>query len=271
MNTFSRRLSSLLHDICPLPIEGAIDRPIASLILDSRQVKKNDLFIAVKGTQADGRNYIDQAIAKGAIAILLDADNTHEVITWRESVPLIPIYHLSAKLGQLAARFYDHPVRHLRMMGVTGTNGKTSCTHFIAQALQSLQHPCGIIGSLGNGFYGALGPVGLTTPDPISLHAELHAFRMQHAEAVAMEVSSHSIDQGRVNDIPFEVGIFTNLTQDHLDYHGDMQTYANVKRRFLAEMPVKHLILNVDDAYGKRWQHELRGQKSIFAYSTQPT
>jgi UDP-N-acetylmuramoyl-L-alanyl-D-glutamate--2,6-diaminopimelate ligase len=153
------------------------------------------------------------------------------------------------------------------MFGVTGTNGKTSCTHFIAQSLQALGMPAGVIGTLGSGLYGALGQAGLTTPDAITLQAILSFLVNQGAKAVAMEVSSHSIDQHRVNGIEFEVGIFTNLTQDHLDYHGDLETYASVKKRFLAEMPVNHVIINADDSYGLKWLTELASQKSVFAYS----
>ncbi|TAK72480.1 MAG: UDP-N-acetylmuramoyl-L-alanyl-D-glutamate--2,6-diaminopimelate ligase [Gammaproteobacteria bacterium] len=260
-------LSTLLTPFFSLPTD--MDRDISRLILDSRQIQPNDAFIAIKGTQSDGRAYIDKAITQGAIAILVDAEVPNESLSWRENIPLIPIQHLQNKLGELAARFYHHPANHLYMIGVTGTNGKTSCTHFIAQILQRLHTPCGIIGTLGSGFYGALGTVGLTTPDAITLQALLADFQAQHAKAIAMEVSSHSIDQGRVNGIPFELGIFTNLTQDHLDYHGDMETYANVKKRFLAEFPTKQLILNAEDPYGKRWLKELTQQKSVIAYSTQ--
>lgn len=260
------QLSILLNDILRLPPE--IDCDISRLVLDSRKIKVNDLFFAVKGTQLDGRKYVLDAISQGAAAVLLDADTAYESITTQQNVPLIPIYQLQNKMGEIAGRFYGYPAKKMRMMGVTGTNGKTSCTHFIAQILQSLQIPCGIVGTLGSGFYQKLGEAGLTTPDAITLQAILHDLLEQGAKAVAMEVSSHSIAQGRVNGIEFEVGIFTNLTQDHLDYHGDMQTYAAVKHRFLADVPTKHLIMNADDPYGRKWIAELASCKSVFAYST---
>lgn len=262
------RLSILLQDTYQVTAEA--DRDISDLTLDSRQVKANDVFIAIKGTHLDGRQYIASAIAKGAAAILIDADSDHQSIVMQQNVPLIPVYQLQSKLGQIAARFYAYPTRQLCMIGVTGTSGKTSCTHFIAQLLQSLQIPCGIIGTLGSGFYGALGEVGLTTPDAITLQATLREFVSKGAKAIAMEVSSHSIDQGRVNTIPFEIGIFTNLTQDHLDYHGNMDAYAAVKQRFFTELPTKHVIINADDAYGKTWIPALAQQKSVYAYTTQP-
>ncbi len=256
------RLSILLQDFYALPAEA--DREISALTLDSRAVKPDSLFIAIKGTHQDGRDYIPQAIANGASAIVIDAENAAISTT----VPVIAIPQLQKNLAAIAARFYDYPARKLRMIGITGTSGKTSCSHYLACALESLQIRCGIIGTLGSGFYDALGTAGLTTPDAISLQALLHDFVKQGAQAVAMEVSSHSIDQGRVNHIDYDIGIFTNLSQDHLDYHGDMPSYAAVKRRFFADMSVKHLIINTDDVYGATWINELAASKSILAYGT---
>lgn len=261
------QLSTLLNDYFSLPANA--DLRVARLVLDSRQVQPHDLFIAIKGSHLDGRQYIPNAIKQGASAILIDADNPTENMTWQQNVPLIPIYQLQAKLGAIAARFYDYPSRKLRMFGVTGTNGKTSCTHFIAQILQAMQMPCGIIGTLGSGFYGALGEPGLTTPDAITLQAMLQQFVDAKADAVAMEVSSHSIDQGRVNGIEFAIGLFTNLTQDHLDYHGTMEAYSEVKKRFFTELPTQQVVINADDEYGANWILDLAKQKPVYIYSMQ--
>lgn len=261
---FYMLLSTLLQHIFPIPDQ--VDCEITQLNLDSRRIQPNNLFVAIRGTQLDGRKYIADAIARGAKAVLFEAEKPNQRIEWQSNIPLIPIFHLQSQLGEIAGRFYNYSVKHLRMIGVTGTNGKTSCTHFIAQSLKSLEIPCGIIGTLGHGFYGALGEVGLTTPDVITLQAILHDFYKQGAKSVAMEVSSHSIDQGRVNGIDFELGIFTNLTQDHLDYHGDMATYAAVKHRFLAELPTKQVIINADDSFGNAWMNDIAQHKSVFAY-----
>jgi len=261
------RLSILLKEVYQLPDNA--DRDISSLTLDSRSVGENGLFLAIKGSHLDGRQYIQNAISHGAQAVLVDADSANEPLAWQDNVPLIPIQHLQKKAGELAAHFYGNPAKKLRMIGITGTSGKTSCSHFIAQSLQSLHIPCGIIGTLGSGFYGALGVAGLTTPDAITLHSTLNQFVLQGAKAIAMEVSSHSIDQGRISGIEFDVGVFTNLTQDHLDYHGDMESYAAVKRRFLAEMSTKQVIINADDTYGSQWINELSAQHvSVWAYCT---
>lgn len=259
-------LSTLLQNDHPIPT--AVDLEIDGLASDSRLVKNNDVFFALAGNLFDGRHYINDAIGKGAKAIIIDAEGTN--IQWQDGVPIIPVKNLAHKIATFAARFYHHPAQKLRMMGVTGTNGKTSCTHFIAQLLQANHVSCGLIGTLGCGFYGNLKESSFTTPDPITLQATLQQFATQGAKAVAMEVSSHSIEQGRINAIDFDIGIFTNLTQDHLDYHGDMQTYAAVKRRFIAELPTKQVVINAEDDYGLQWIKELHATKTIFAYSKKP-
>lgn len=257
------RLSVLLQDVAP----AAVDVEITALALDSRKVTPGSLFFACKGTQADGSQFIQDAITRGASAVVIDVDALP--LSIETQVPIIAVGHLQQKIGHIASRFYHDPSRELNMMGITGTNGKTSCSHFIAQMLQSFNISCGIIGTLGSGFYGALGEAGLTTPDAISLQAMLRDFVKKEAQAVAMEVSSHSIHQGRVNGVEFNTAIFTNLTQDHLDYHGDMQTYAKVKRRLFAELASNNLIINADDEYGLQWIHELAPDKNIVAYGTQ--
>lgn len=258
------RLSAILRQVMTLPPDAEVEA--GRLILDSRKASRGDVFIALKGTQTDGRQYIPDVLARGVAAVLVEADHADEVIQFHEKIPVIPVVSLREKLGELAAAFYGYPARHMKMFGVTGTNGKTSCTHFLAQALQKLHMTCGVIGTLGSGLYGALGEAGLTTPDAVTLQAMLRHFVDAGAKATAMEVSSHSVDQGRVNGIAFESAIFTNLTQDHLDYHGTMEAYAAVKKRFLAEYPVKHLIINSDDPRGLQWLKEWQHRDSVFAY-----
>lgn len=264
------RLSTLVHALIHepqiLPIDA--DFEVENLTLDSRKVTENSLFFALSGTQSDGRKHIDEAIKKGAKAVLVEVEKDAEPITFADKIPLIPIAFLRHKLGMIAGKFYGFPAEKLRFLGVTGTNGKTSCTHFFAQILTNLGQKCGVIGTLGTGFYGDLSDTGMTTPDAISLQSKAHEFLSTGAKAVAMEVSSHSIDQGRINNIPFEIAIFTNLTQDHLDYHGDMPTYAGIKHRFLAQYPINHLIINIDDHHGRQWLPALSQKRSVFAYST---
>jgi len=252
------------HYLLPSPAERTVDK----LVTDSRQIQPGNLFIALAGQHTNGADYIAAAIAQGAAAVLINAQGSQEPITYQNNVPIIPIQNLQQSLGELAARFYHYPSQKLRIIGVTGTNGKTTCTHFLAQMLESLGIRCGIIGTLGCGFYGQLQETGFTTPDAIRLQSILDRFVKEGAKAIAMEVSSHSIHQGRINGIDFEAAIFTNLTQDHLDYHGTMENYAAEKYRFLAEFPVKQLVINQDDAYGKKWVEKLQqSQRSVYGYS----
>jgi len=258
------RLSTLIQAHFNLP--AAADREIKAIALDSRKVVADSLFFAVKGTAIDGTQFIQDAISRGAVAVVVDAQ-ADESLTFIADVPVIPIPKLRECIGPLAALFYDNPGQKLRIIGVTGTNGKTSCTHFIAQALGK---PCGVIGTLGSGIYGCLEESQLTTPDAVTLQQWLHDFVKSQISTLAMEVSSHSIDQGRVNGIPFEIGIFTNLTQDHLDYHGNMAAYAAVKLRLFSHLPTQHKVINSDDPYGQAWINQLAPLGNVYAYSCHP-
>jgi len=260
------QLSSLLENIYTLPAEA--DVSITGVTLDSRSLKKGNVFIAFQGTHSDGRQFITNAITQGASAVLSEADEAG--ITWQNKIPIIAISNLSQIAGQIAANFYQHPVKSLRIIGITGTNGKTSCSHFIATALQKLHLSCGVIGTLGNGLVNQIKPSNLTTPDAVTLQALFAEFIQQGAKAVSMEVSSHSLDQGRVNQIPFEIGIFTNLTRDHLDYHGSMANYGAAKKRLFDNPLLKHAVINADDEFGRELIASLKNTQDIYAYSTQP-
>lgn len=254
------QLSHLLQGI--VTIDPTQDREITGLTQDSRQVKPGDLFFAVPGTKMDGRQFIHAAIKQGAAAVLA------EVGSGEKRVYEIP--QLAQQIGPIASRFYGNPSQHLKVIGITGTNGKTSCSHFIAQALQLTGRPCGIIGTLGYGFPGHLQPTHLTTADAITLQRILAEFHSQGAKFVAMEVSSHSLPQGRVNGIHFDTAVFTNLTRDHLDYHGDMNHYAQAKRQLFTWPGLQHAILNADDPYGLQWSQELADALSTYVYSLNP-
>lgn len=244
------------------------DFVIKGLCQDSRQLHAGDLFFAYPGLGSDGRDFIQEAISKGAAAILFEADAADNAINRMTThIPLLPIPHLAAQLGPIAARFYDYPSRYMPVIGITGTNGKTSCTHFLADCLQQLQKSCGVMGTLGNGFYGDLKPGQLTTPDAIELQQLLADFRDKQAQAVVMEVSSHRLAQQRLNGTEFSVAAFTNLTRDHLDYHGSMEAYAQAKRSFFDLSGVQQAILNADDAYAQQWLTGLAEQLPVYVYS----
>jgi UDP-N-acetylmuramoyl-L-alanyl-D-glutamate--2,6-diaminopimelate ligase len=264
------RLSVLLKDY--LTISPDDDRDIAGLALDSRAVKPGDLFFAYPGTHSDGRDYIQSARAKGAIAVVVEADNFIAENNFPD-LAIFKIPQLALEVGHIAARFYDYPSRHMQVIGITGTNGKTSCCHFIAQALQKNGIACGVMGTIGNGVYDAKGyrahPANLTTPDAISVQALLAAWRAQGVKIAALEAASHGLAQGRLQGVEFMLGVFTNLTRDHLDYHGDMASYAKAKRRLFACPNLRYAVFNSDDATGRQWARELTATHSVFVYSLQ--
>ncbi|MDH5184083.1 MAG: bifunctional UDP-N-acetylmuramoyl-L-alanyl-D-glutamate--2,6-diaminopimelate ligase MurE/UDP-N-acetylmuramoyl-tripeptide--D-alanyl-D-alanine ligase MurF [Gammaproteobacteria bacterium] len=262
--TQAMRLSELLAGFVQLA--PAMDREITGLRLDSRQIEAGELFCALPGSQADGKQYIDDAIKRGAAAVLLDADTTS--IDQQIGVPYIAIPGLRSMLGAIAARFYGEPSQQMSMIGITGTNGKTSVSRFLAQAL-SVDAPCGVIGTLGNGLLGAESVSSHTTPDAISLQAMLAQMQAQGAATVSMEVSSHGLDQGRVNGVAFDTVVFTNLSRDHLDYHGDMDAYAAAKARLFHWQGLSHAVINLDDDYGDALLAGLDNTVRAVAYGTQ--
>ncbi|MFO0146674.1 MAG: UDP-N-acetylmuramoyl-L-alanyl-D-glutamate--2,6-diaminopimelate ligase [Betaproteobacteria bacterium] len=231
------------------------------LHLDSRQVAAGDVFVALPGARVDGRDYIAAAVARGAAAAVVEAQG------WRgeAACPVLPLPHLAARAGELAAAFYGAPSAALRMFGVTGTNGKTSCSQWIAQLLTASGTRCAAIGTVGSGFPGReWRDAALTTPDAVSLQRELHRLRAAGAQAVAMEVSSIGLDQGRVAGTHFDVALFTNLTRDHLDYHGTMAAYEAAKTRLFDWPGLRCAVLNLDDAMGRRLA--ARGGGEVIGY-----
>jgi len=217
------------------------------LSLNTQKMHPGDLFFGIKGRQHDARCYLEQAIEKGACALVIERENSEEFISKLTSYaqtrniiipPIMTMSDLESKLSKIAARYYGHPSQRLTVIGITGTNGKTTCAHLLAQALTQLGKPCGVIGTLTQE---------LTTPDAISVQAKLAAFKEQGMQAVVMEVSSHGLDQYRVEGVDFESAIFSNLTQDHLDYHGSMEAYAAAKKKLFKFQTLKRVILNAQD------------------------
>jgi len=227
---------------------------ISRLVTDSREVRAGDVFVAYPGAQADGRQFIAQAIAGGAAAVIWEADKFAWDESWR--VPNLAVRDLRHHAGEIADHVYGSPSKKLWMIGVTGTNGKTSCSHWLAQSFGALGKKTALIGTLGNGFPGALQATLNTTPDAIRLHGLLADYLRQGAQGAAMEVSSHALAQGRVSGVNYDVALLTNLSRDHLDYHGDMANYAAAKRRLFDWPHLKYAVLNLDDEFGL----ELAGQ-----------
>ncbi len=229
-------------------LSGWIDAPeiaISGMSLDSRSVREGELFVAVAGAAQHGIHYAGKAVDRGASAILSDiaADQSF-------GVPLLVMTDLRQQLGAIAARLHGTDTAQPRLIGVTGTNGKTSTVQLIAEALNCAGHTVGTIGTLGSGLHGQLLAGERTTPDVLNTHAAIAAMRDQGASHVAMEVSSHALDQGRVAGLRFDVAAFSNLSHDHLDYHGSMAAYAEAKAKLFCWPGLAAAVINIDDPVG---------------------
>jgi UDP-N-acetylmuramoyl-L-alanyl-D-glutamate--2,6-diaminopimelate ligase len=237
-------LAELLPDV-----DVPRDIVVRGLTLDSRAVQAGDAFVAIAGFGAHGLNFAEQAKEKGASAILFEPP-VPEGLEAPKGAIAVP--GLRARMGALADRFHASPSQDMKMVGVTGTNGKTSTVQLLAQAWHLRGTRCATVGTLGAGMYGEVVPTGFTTPLVLQMHALLAQFRDAGAKAVAMEVSSHALDQGRVDAVHFDVGVFTNLTRDHLDYHGDMVRYGAAKALLFSRPDLKSAVINLDDEYGRQ-------------------
>ncbi len=222
---------------------------VSGLVMDSRMVRPGDAFVAIAGFGAHGLGFVGQARERGAAAILFEPPAPAE---FPAPADAIAVPGLRSRLGAMADRFHGHPSQAMTVVGVTGTNGKTSTVQLLAQAWTLLGIDSGSIGTLGVGLYGKAVPTGFTTPLVLQVHELLAQLRDAGARAVAMEVSSHALDQGRVAGVHFDVGVFTNLTRDHLDYHGDMAHYGAAKARLFAWPGLKAAVVNLDDAFGRQ-------------------
>ena len=248
-----------------LRLEKLINRTIiTSLTIDSRQVVPGSLFLAYPGVTSDGRDYITDAIAKGAALIAYESHNFTPPIS---RVPLIAVKNLRNHVSQLAAEFYQYPGSKLTIIGVTGTNGKTSVCHFAAQALTQLGYCCGVLGTMGNGIWPDLTKGELTTPDPVVQQQHLADFVKQGVTHVVMEVSSHALDQCRVHLPDFDIAVFTNLSRDHLDYHGTMSAYAKAKAKLFQAPNLTAAVINQESEFIETMTKNLAGNVKQINYT----
>ena len=221
--------------------------PVHTLTADSRDVRPGDVFLAYPGELSDGRNYIPAALERGAAAVVYEA-NGADIGTL--SIPHLAVENLRHIVAPLASEVYGNPSRQLWLAGVTGTNGKTSVTQWLAQSFKQLGKRCAVIGTLGNGYPGALQPSPNTTPNALTLQQALQHFVEDEADACAIEVSSIGIEEGRIDATRFSVAVFTNFTRDHLDYHSSMEAYAAAKMRLFDWPGLKTAVINLDDPFG---------------------
>ncbi len=264
--------------IRPLLARYNIDAPdieISDLVLDSREVAIHKGFVAVKGHSLDGRDFVPQAISLGAKVILVQCDSAreHGRIDMREQSLLINFYQLETTLSKLAADFYQRPAEQMQVVAVTGTNGKTSTVQLVTQFGHLSGKKSASIGTLGAGIYAGqensenLDATLNTTPDALQIQRLNRQFLLNEVQQVAFEASSHALVQGRIADLKTDVAVFTNLSRDHLDYHGSMSAYAQAKRLLLKQPGLKHLVVNIDDVESTAWLKELPSQVSRTVFS----
>ncbi|HSR62201.1 MAG TPA: UDP-N-acetylmuramoyl-L-alanyl-D-glutamate--2,6-diaminopimelate ligase [Gammaproteobacteria bacterium] len=259
-------LHDLLHDMADL--SSVPDLPVRGIATDSREVRAGYLFIARVYRDSNAIPYIDAAIESGAVAVVAEACYTN--VAKDSRVPVLPVTNLQVVTGAIADRFYACPSRDLAVIGITGTNGKSSTAHILAQALGGLHAvPCGMIGTLGYGSIDDLRPGPNTTPEPVLLQHLLAGMRDENKRDVVMEVSSHGVEQHRITGVRFAAAVFTNLSQDHLDYHEDMQSYADVKRRLFTDYGIENVVINADDAIGREIINACSARHKV-AYTLDP-
>lgn len=249
----------------------ALSVSVAGMSLDSRKLGAGDLFIACFGRNHDARDYIDYAIEHGATGVLAQSGGEWQGFQVRSGVPIICVVDLASRISAIAARFYGEPGKRLVSVGVTGTNGKTSCTQFLAQSLSAAGEKCGVIGTLGSGMYPDLDDSGYTTPDPIMVQQSLACFVSKGAGYTAIEASSQGLHQHRLAAVPMHAGVFTNLSRDHLDYHESMESYGEAKKKLFHAEGLKVAVINLDDSFASSILNDICSRIQCLTYSLSDT
>ena len=265
----------LLDGIAALPAGEAAGPSVRvdDLTLDSREVRQGSLFFALSGRRAHGMQFAAEAARRGASVVLWDPEekplpDAGAAAAIRSANPatfVAAVPGLKRMVGRIADRFFGWPSSNMRIVGITGTNGKTTSAYLLTQCLQRLKSDAAYIGTIGWGRIDALQPLAHTTPDVITLHRQLSKLRAQGVRDVAMEVSSHALDQGRVDGVRFHSAAFTNLTRDHLDYHSSMQAYGDAKARLFAIPELQHVVINIGDAFGRELATRHSGRAPLTA------
>jgi len=265
-------LKKLIHTLDVLEVVGIDDVKIAGIQSDSRKVEDGFLFVAVRGTAVDGHAYIDEAIAKGAVAVVcedipsLSEENGNPS---GRNVIFIRVKDSADALGKLVSTWYDNPSDKLTLVGVTGTNGKTTIATLLYEMFRKMGHKVGLLSTVCNYIDGEAIPTDHTTPDPITLHSLMARMVEAGCEYAFMEVSSHSIDQKRISGLSFDGGIFTNLTRDHLDYHKTVENYLKAKKKFFDDLPANAFALtNADDKSGLVMLQNTAAKKLTYSLRT---
>lgn len=261
-----KSLVELLRDF--VPSETIPEVEIVDIVSNSRVARKGSLFIALQGIGSHGIDYSIDAVKAGAVAVLYEARDEYcerriPLLSKQVQTHWIPLDRLNQVNGEIVSRFYNEPGKKLKIIGITGTDGKSSVTHLLTQALGRIGKVAASIGTLGYGVGNQLESTALTTPDAVTLQTWLHEFHQQVCEYVVMEVSSHALDQYRVNGCNFDIAVLTNLGRDHLDYHGDQAQYVETKSRLFREFDLSARVLNVDDALGRSLSQEFETEGPV--------
>jgi UDP-N-acetylmuramoyl-L-alanyl-D-glutamate--2,6-diaminopimelate ligase len=261
------KLSEILKDVQTTSVHGSVDRVIRSLRYDSRRVEADDVFFAWKGAKTDGHQYIAEVCDKGAAAVVLENPS----FIGNHGPTFIEVKNARRTMADMSANFFGRSDRALKMVGVTGTNGKTTTAFVLKHLLTEPKLPVGLIGTVRYEIGERILPAARTTPESLDLHGLLAQMKSAGCRAAVMEVSSHALEQGRVVPIEFQVGVFTNLTQDHLDYHLTMENYFAAKVLLFANLDRSEnagvAVINADDIYGKRLIEMLQGRVRVIAYT----
>lgn len=265
----SQSLMALLSDLV-VDKSTLQECTLSDISMDSRRVAAGGLFLALAKNTVDREKHLRQALEKDIFAVLIDDQQplteTELQMLTEAVVMAYSVENLAEKAGFIAARFYDHPSKDMTVIAVTGTNGKTSVSQFIAQALESINKPCGVIGTMGAGRLCDLEMTGMTTPDPVTMQKLLAKFKREGCEYVALEASSHALAQGRLNSVDINVAVLTNLSRDHLDYHKTMANYAAAKKRLFDMESVEYAVINADDAFGTDVISKLKSGVNLLTY-----
>ncbi|MAV64868.1 MAG: UDP-N-acetylmuramoyl-L-alanyl-D-glutamate--2,6-diaminopimelate ligase [Candidatus Marinimicrobia bacterium] len=257
-----------LNDILKgIDFKGNVDpnQEVNGVRYDSRKVKKGVCFVALEGQKYDGHNYISDVIEKGASAIIINNSSSRGIS--ESNINMVRVSNTRKALSKISANFFGHPSRDMKVVGVTGTNGKTTVSQITKSILEELNQACGVVGTLGFSYDEEYLSTGFTTPESADLQSILKSFSDAHISTAVLEVSSHSLVQHRVNDIDFDVSIFTNLTQDHLDYHVDMESYFRAKEKLFLDLNRGISIINIDDLYGMRIFNSLSKNKISYGFN----
>ena len=258
-------LAEIVKTVRPLAVEGTLDREITGITCDSRRVMPGNLFVAVRGERTDGHRFVDAAIDRGALAVVLESD-----ASFRQRVTRIKVSDARRSMAQASAQFYNHPSQSLKVVGITGTNGKTTTAFMVRAIMEAAGFPCGLLGTVQYQIGQRVIPASRTTPESVEIQEMMSQMLRAGCGGVSMEVSSHALDQSRVSEVDFDVAVFTNLSQDHLDYHGTMENYFESKvKLFNALGTVRkagRAVVNADNAYGRELIKRLGGDHAVVSY-----